>query len=394
MKILLIHNYYRQYGGEDAVVDAEKDLLHKYGHNVITYFCNNALIDTYAIYKKIHSYLNMSWSKENYLNIRNLIQREKPDIAHIHNTFFSITPSSYYACKEMNVPVVQTLHNYRFLCPGGNLYTKRKICEECPKCKNFNKSLINGCWRNSTLLTAAVAGMLRCQIQRKTFQHLIDRYIAPSDFCRNKFIEYGYEANKISVKPNFVPAISPKPTSRFGPPYALFVGRLTEEKGVLLLISSWKKLKDFSLKIIGTGELLRKLKILVDRDNLNLDFIGQKGYTEVIEYMKNAAFLIVPSKCFETFGRVIIESFACSTPVIATNFGATGELVEDKKTGLLFEYGNADSLVEQVRYLWNNADLRREMGKNARIVYEQKYTEKENYAVLIDIYKQVLLTKK
>lgn len=388
MKVLFIHNYYQQYGGEDTVVKAEKNLLTSYGNKVTVYSRLNSRVYRYSFLKKVNLYLSTHWSKDDYFDIKNIIQKENPDIAHIHNTFLLITPSAYYACRDSGLPIVQTLHNYRFLCPGGNLYIKGLICEECLKEKSFKKSLANGCWRNSRLLTASVTRMLKYHIDKGTFKNSIDCYIALTEFSKNKFIEAGYDPKKMVVKPNFV-SFDPAKREKVGK-YILFVGRLSEEKGVWLLVNSWNKLNNLPLKIIGTGDLLKDLVKYSRMKKLNIDFLGQKSHEDVLSYIKNAAFVVLPSKCYETFGRVIIESFACSVPVVATKLGAMGELIQDNKTGLLFKEGDRDDLVRKINYLWERKDLIEELGRNAREEYENKYTAEKNYDMLIKIYNQVI----
>ena len=386
MKVLIIHNHYKNRGGEDAVVEAEVALLKKYGHEVIYYTQSNAEIDKYSFLKKIHTFFNSHWSKYNYLKIKELIAATSPDIMHVHNTLLLITPAVYYAAKELGIPVVQTLHNYRFICPNGEFYFKGRICEYCLKNKDLQRSLFYGCWRRSRFLTAIVVKMLRFHESKNTFKDLIDCHIALSEFSRDKFIAAGYAPDKITVKPNFVSSV---PEETQGPKmdkYALFVGRLSEEKGVRFLVKCWEAISHIPLKIMGTGELLQELKISARRKRLNIEFLGEKENEEVAKYIKNSSFTIFPSQWYEPFGRVIIESFACGIPVIASSIGAAQELVSDHKTGLLFMPADRDDLIKKVNYLWGNAALLKRMGENARAEYLLKYTEEINYEKLMRIY--------
>jgi len=384
MKVLIIHNHYKNRGGEDAVVQGEGTLLEKYGHQVFYYARSNSEIDKYRFFKKVFTFLNAHWSRYSYLKIKELIANEKPDVVHIHNSFLLITPAVYFACKESGIPVIQTLHNYRFICPNGEFYLKGKICEYCLKSKNFNKSLFYGCWRRSRLLTAIAVRILR--FHEKTFKNFIDCYIALSDFSRNKFIQAGYPPDKIIVKPNFVSFISEETKSAKAVKYALFVGRLSQEKGIRFLTECWKEIKHIPLKVIGTGELLDELKNLAKRKKLNIDFLGEKESKEVVQYIKNSSFVIFPSEWYETFGRVIIESFACGIPVIASRIGAMQELVSDHKTGLLFMPSDKNDLIKKVNYLWGNTEVLKQMGENAKAEYMLKYTEEINYEQLMSIY--------
>jgi glycosyltransferase involved in cell wall biosynthesis len=389
MKVLIIHNHYKNYGGEDAVVEAEKRLLMKHGHQVIYYSRSNAEFDKYNYVKKIGALFNLHWSNQEYLNIQELIKKHSPDIAHIHNTFYLITPSVYFACKDSGVPIVQTMHNYRFLCSNGKLYAKGRICESCLRKSSFNPGIFHGCWKGSRLLTCALAKMLRVHKQRGTFKKLIDCYVALTEFSKSKFVEAGYASDKIVVKPNFISGIPEIKSDKKPGEYALFVGRLSSEKGVSFLINSWGRIRSIPLKIIGNGELFKKLKKYSLKRGMNIEFLGEKNNEEVIKYIKNSAFTIFPSEWYETFGLVIIESFACGIPVIASRIGAMQELVSDKKTGLLFNPGDTHDFVKQVEYLWGNVGLIKQMGENARQEYINKYTEEKNYENLMSIYTKV-----
>ncbi len=393
MKILQIHNHYKCHGGEDEVFTAERAMLKQYGHKVISYECINAKIDKYSFFKKINIYFNMHWSEDNYLKIKKFIRKEKPDIAHIHNTFLLITPSVYYACKELNVPIVQTLHNYRFLCPGANFYRSGHICEECLKRKNFRKGILNGCWRNSKLLTAAVARMLRFHYKKGTFKNLIDCYITLSKFSRNKFIEAGFDAEKIAVKPNFVYPDSG--TEEGSKQYMLFVGRLSPEKGIQTLLRAWQDLKRIPLKIVGSGPLKDKIETLIRKSNLrNVELLGYQSHNETMSLIKKARCLIFPSEWYECFPVTIIEAFACGIPVVASHLGAMKEIVHHEKTGLHFIPGDSKDLRSKIKWVLKNPKKMEEIGKQAKKEYEQKYTAEKNYGILINIYKKTIKNSK
>ena len=380
--ILLTHNLYRIPGGEDAAFNAEKNLLESKGHRVITFIEDNARLNGRNPLKV----LNMIWSRSAYRKIKHLIMDTKPDVAHFHNTFFMISPSAYYACKEEGVPVVQTLHNYRLICPGALLMRGGTTCEDCVGKSVPWRGVLNACWRGSYIGTALVTSMLTLHRLLKTWQEKVDIYIALTEFAKKKFIEGGLPAEKIVVKPNFV---YPDPgKGDHGGKYVLFVGRLSQEKGLPTLLRAWKNLKDIPIKIVGEGPLMSEIKSLAGREGLdNLEFLGRKPREEVFRLMKDALMLVFPSEWYEGFPMTIAEAFATGLPVVASRLGAMAEIVEDGRTGLLFEAGNPEDLADKVRWGWENPERMKAMGIEARKEFEDKYTAEKNYEMLMEIYK-------
>jgi len=387
MKVLVIHNRYVEAGGEDVAVRSEIQILRDAGHKVITYERSNEEIKGFSLFKKISFLISgIGYSKNAYKEITDIIQREKPDIAHIANIFFVISPSVYYALRDNGVPVVQTIHNYRPFCLNGLFYRKGRICEEC-SVNNFFPAIINRCGKGSFLLTFFLARALRGHFRKRTFYDKVDVYIAPTEYCKNKFIKAGFSEDKIFIKPNaFKGSVKPRENFRN---YALFLGRLIDYKGLSILISAYKKLEDYHLKIIGGGPLFNEIKRAASTSN-SIEVLGRLPHEEAIEYLKNAAFLIFPSECYETFGIVVIEAFACGVPVLARDIGGIRELVSDGETGILFKYKDIDDLTEKIEYLTGNKDLLVKMKKNARKTYEEKYTVQKNYEALMNIYKKAI----
>jgi glycosyltransferase involved in cell wall biosynthesis len=329
----------------------------------------------------------MAWSERTYQEVRELIRQEKPDIAHVHNIFVVISPSVYYALDEAGIPVVQTLHNYRLICPNATLYRNGKICEKCIGGGNFMPVIVNRCWRDSFLLSYFLVKTLNRHIKSKTFCEKIHRYITLSEFSRAKFIQAGFQGEKISVKPNFL-EIDVQEKEYFGN-FALFVGRLVEYKGVNTLISAFARLNKYHLKIIGDGPLRNKIKkMLKFMDNVEL--LGELPRDKVIEYMKNCRFLIFPSQCYENMPLTIIEAFSCGVPVIASRMGATSEIIKHGITGLLFDPFSVEDLISKIVWAWSNHEKIKEIGKRGRMEYEEKYTEEKNYNILMSIYNSVL----
>jgi glycosyltransferase involved in cell wall biosynthesis len=383
MKILIIHNRYKFEGGEEAMVSAEIDLLRNKGHEVVISELNNNAINKYSILQKLKLPFRVIWSRDFYKQVRSIIIKENPDIAHVHNTFFLMSPSVYYACRDEKVPVVQTLHNYRFLCPLGTLYRNGKICRECLD-KNLLMSIKYKCGSKSKLWTLAMLCILKFHYRKHTFKKFIDTYIALTDFSKQQFVNGGFDGEKIKVKPNFMnfdPTVSSERER-----YILYVGRLSPEKGTDILLEAWKKLDYLPLKLIGTGISYKELQSYVKKHSLNIEILGKKPHHEVMDYIKKSLILVLPSRCNENFPLTLVEAFACGTPVIASRTGALAEIIEHGKTGLLFDPGSPGDLAEKVKLVYQNTKMAEAMSKNARYEYESKYTAQRNYEMLMSIY--------
>ncbi|MBL7197503.1 MAG: glycosyltransferase family 4 protein [Candidatus Omnitrophica bacterium] len=383
MKILIIHNRYLEEGGEDRAVNAEVTLLRKFGHTVFFYERSNKEIEDFSLSKKISLVTkNIAWSKDSYREVKKLIKKEKPDIVHIHNIFILISPSIYDAFKEENIPIVQTLHNYRFVCSKGILYRNGRICEECIE-GNFTPSLVHKCWRNSYFLSYFLARILKVHFKNKTFKKKIDCYIALSKFSKDKFVEAGFPEEKIFIKPNFLELDVEGKSDIYN--FALFVGRLVDYKGMDTLITAFRKLDKYYLKIIGDGPLYKELKKETVSMN-NIELLGKLSYKKTIEYIRKCRFVIFPSECYENLPFVIIESFACGTPVIASRLGAMEEIIEDGCTGLFFKPGDSENLATKVKWARVHKEEMQVMGEEARREYYKKYKAEKNYETLIGIY--------
>jgi glycosyltransferase involved in cell wall biosynthesis len=389
MKILLAHNSYQEPGGEDVVFRAEGHLLREAGHEVSEYRRDNGEIEGYSKVRRLALIGRPVWASDSYRDFHALLRRNRPEIVHVHNTFPLISPSIFWACRKEGVPVVNTLHNYRLLCPRGNLLRAGKPCEDCIT-GNYWQGVVHGCYRNSRVETAPVALMLTLHHASKTWTRMVDHYIAPSAFARNQFLKAGFPAGQITVKPNFV---DPDPGQRTGDgSYALFIGRLSPEKGVDTLLRAWRKLpKTHTLRIVGDGSLRARLESEADGDGLsNVKFMGRLSHEQGIEVMKGARFVIFPSEWYETFGLGIAEAFACGVPAVVSRLGAMQEIVQEGHTGFLFQPGDSDDLARTVARAWNQPEHMRRLGAHARSEYETKYTAAVNYRQLLEIYEQVI----
>ena len=388
MKILIIHNHYLEKGGEDKVVSSEKSLLEEHGQEIILYVRSNEDIKRLSFFKKIIFVLReLNFSTAVYKEIKEIVRKERPDIAHIHNIFLSITPSVYLALKEENVPIVQSLHNYRFFCLKGTFFNKGKICEKC-KNKQFFNAVAGKCWRDSLLISFFLARLL---YKGRSFLEMIDSYIVMSKFSREKFIEFGLDKKRMYLKTNFL-TIEPQENKQ-DDNYALFIGRLVDYKGIGTLVEAFKITPSFNLKIIGDGPLKKEVNNFTSSRN-NIEWLGRMGEDSVFEAIKHSSFLVFPSECYENMPVVIMESFAFSKPVLASNLGAIKEFVIDGANGILFESGDAKDLAAKVSYLFSHPKERIEMGKNANKFYREQFNKEKNYRDLMNIYTETISLKK
>jgi glycosyltransferase involved in cell wall biosynthesis len=389
MKIVQVHNTYQQPGGEDVVVESERRLLESEGHQVIPYLRSNMELQNASALARIAIVPRMVWSSESRRDFAALLDAQRPDVVHIHNTFMVISPSIYSACSERKIPVVQTLHNFRLLCPSATFYRDGHVCEECVD-HGLLRGVGHACYRDSRAATASVALMIAVHRKLNTWRDCVTCFIALTEFQKQKFVASGFPSEKFTVKPNFV---DPDPCERANTgEYAVYVGRLAEEKGLRVLLNAWKQLRTpYPLQIVGDGPERAGLETQArDLQLSGVTFRGRLSRSETMAAIKNARFIVVPSTWYETFGMILAESFACGTPVLCSRLGAMAEIVTDQCTGLHFTPGDAQDLAHKVEWAWEHpADLA-SMGRTARAKYESDYTAKRNYSLLMQIYEQAM----
>jgi glycosyltransferase involved in cell wall biosynthesis len=389
MKVLLAHNKYRTSApsGEDIAVGNERRMLESRGVEVVAFErCNDDLDDS-SLMSKTAIAVNTIWSQRSRSELRQVLRKARPDIVHVHNTFSMLSPSVYGACKAEGVPVVQTLHNFRFFCPSALFLRDGKPCEDCLD-KSLLQSVRYRCYRGSLGATATLAAMLTLHRTIGTYSRDIDRYITLTQFARRKVAKGGIAEHKLVVKPNFVP--NPPPPGRGDGGYVVFVGRLLEGKGTETLVAAWRNLPSVKLKIIGDGALRPGLEAIARSENLNIEFAGMQNRAVVLEAVSNAQLLIVPSEWYEGFPMVIAESFACGTPVLASSIGSLEELVDEGVTGRKFTAADSEGLANAVRVMSADGPGLHRMRINARAYFDAHLTEQANYTELMNIYSGVL----
>ena len=383
MKVLMCHNYYQQPGGEDESFAQEVELLRSHGHPVICFTRHNNAIKEMG---RLRSAMKTIWNRQSSRELRRVIRRERPDIMHCTNTFPLISPSAYYAAKAEGVAVVQSLRNYRLLCPGAFLLRNGTTCGDCIGAKVAWRAVKHRCYRNSRTASAVVAAKLALHRAMGTWNKAVDAYYALTEFSRQRFIEGGLPEKKLAVKPNFLHP-DPKPGNGGGG-YAIFVGRLSPEKGVETLLAAWTRLgARIPLKIVGDGPLRNKVSGAA-RNHEMISRLGPRDGAEVLSLVSEAAFLVIPSLWYEGFPRTILEAFAKGTPVVASKLGSMAELVKDGRTGVHFQPGDADDLANKVTKLLANPKQLAAMRHAVRDEYLRHYTAETNYTTLMSIYQR------
>ncbi len=374
MKVMIVHNRYRIRGGEDSVVENESAMLKNHGHELVTYIRSND-----EIKGGLKAAVNSLFSVKTYREIKKLIREEKPDIVHVHNTIHVISPAVYYAAVSEKVPVVQTLHNFRLLCPNGEFYREGHVCEDCVKC-GLGCALKHKCYRGSFAQTLVmVVSML---LHRMTGIYKKLNYIALSDFDRSKFPKL----KKLSVKPNFTQDAGDGEYDP-GSDYYIFIGRIEENKGIATVARAFRE-NGKKLVIIGDGSCAGRLKKYIIKHGLdNIEYKGSLSHEETMAYLAGAKALLASSTWYETFGMTVIEAFARGVPVIANDFGNMGALVTEGVTG--HKYGHSADAMNECIEKFENCD-RVSLSKNALKEYADKYTEEKNYRRLMEIYEEAM----
>lgn len=384
MRILAVHNNYRLPGGEEQIFAAEAALLEAHGHDVFRYTLDNDDISTVNPFQLAK---NTIWNSTVYRDLRSLIRHNQPQIAHFHNTFPLISPAAYYAARDEGVAVIQTLHNYRLLCPNALFFREGRVCEDCLGRVLPWPGIVHGCYRGNRRDSAMVAATTSFHTSIGTWTKAVDRFIVISQFAMHKFIQGGLPADKLVLKPNFLYPVPAPGEGKGG--YAVYVGRLSIEKGLGVLLAAWKQLdRPFPLKILGDGPMA-DLVTQAAVEMPEIEWLGRRPSAEVYDIVGNAALLVFPSEWYETFGQVAIEAFAKGTPVIASNIGAIPELV-NAQSGRLFQPGDPADLAAKINGLLAQPQELARLRLTARAEFEAKYTADINYHQLLTIYQSAI----
>ena len=387
MNILLAHNFYKFFAGEDSIALREKGLLEENKEQVYFYTKDNKETDSYNLNKKINFFAQTIFSSSTKKELKTIIKDFKPDIAYTHNIFPLISPSIFHTLHAESIPCVQNVQDYRWLCPNGVFYINDSICE---KCKNgaFWNAIRYKCFRDSFLLSGLYATTIGTNRLSGVFKK-IDAFVCTTEFNKQKLMEAGIEEKRLFIKPNYLDITNIEPSVGTGN-HIIFLGRLSQEKGLWTLIKAFEKIKDLQLKIVGTGPLEHPLRKYIKENSINnISIEGFKEGDEKNNLIKNALFMVFPSEWYEHFPIVLLEAFAFGKPVIASDIGNMPLIVENEKSGLHFKAGDIDDLIEKIRILsQNNSEITR-MGEFARKKIETYYTPEINYKILKSIFQKV-----
>ncbi|MFN0088685.1 MAG: glycosyltransferase [Acidimicrobiales bacterium] len=379
MRILVVHNAYRQAGGEDAVVARDVALLRERGHDVATFIeANDAIGGPFA---RALVAARATYATAPRDRLAAMIAACRPDVVHAHNLFPLLSPAIYDACRDARVPVVQTLHNYRLICPAATLLRDGRPCELCVTGSAY-QAVRYGCYRGSRLGSLAVARLVEHHRRAGTWSSKVDRFVALSRFAKGRLVAGGLPAELIAVSGNFAADRGPPDdgAERHG---LLYVGRLGEEKGIRVLLAAAAR-AGVALRVAGDGPLAPLVRAAA-----GVTFLGPLAAGAVAAEMARAAALVVPSLWYEAFPMVLVEAFAAGLPVLASGLGSLAELVEDGVTGRHVTPGSADALADAMVWAVANGAVLAGMGRRARAIYEAEHTPDAAYARMVAIYRSV-----
>lgn len=384
-RILLVHNHYKISGGEDTVVENERRLLEEHGHEVLLYTRSNQEMETFSGIRKLALPFTSIFSLKTYREVKKMILEKRIDIVHVHNTLSLISPSVYYAAFACKKPVVQTIHNFRLLCPAATFLRKGQVCEDCVD-KGLGCAVRYACYRDSKLQSLMSVIILKLHRMLGTYGRLF--YICLTDFNKEKLLLLNHKGKErikkeqVFVKPNFV-RVSPVKSVVKKDQY-LYIGRLEQLKGIHILLEAWKESPEKPLLICGSGPKEDWAHDYVRKNHMDqVTFMGQCPREKVLQLLAESKALVIPSLCYEGQPMVILESYAMGTPVIASDLGNVGSMVQEGITGLTFACGDAKALAGAVN------QMEKQNAWDTRSVYEERYTAEKNYAMLREIYGKV-----
>ena len=392
MRVLLTHNFYGSGApsGENQVFEIERDLLQSRGHEVAEFTRHSDQIRGQGAWGAIKGAAATPWNPWSARAIRQAVERFRPDVVHVHNTFPLISPSVFHALAGTGVARVLTLHNYRLFCPAAIPMRAGKVCTDCLDQRSVLPALQHGCYRNSRLATVPLALNVALHRAAGTWAHQVDAFITLSDFQRQRLVDAGLPASRVHVKPNFYPGNPVVVPWAQRKPYVVFAGRLTAEKGVATLMRAWHLWGQDApeLRVLGDGELRGELAQTAT--GLPVRFMGQVSANVAQEQISEASLLVLPSEWFEGFPMVVREAFAFGTPVAVSDLGPLPSIVQHGESGVVFEAANPTALLQELRRVWSTPGLLAALGNGARSAFEAHYTEESNYQMMMMIYQKAI----
>lgn len=387
MRVLSVHNRFRQYAGSDIVAETDEQLFAQHGE-VASYIRRSEEIASVGHWQKALVGLQTLYSQRTVSDITELIGDFRPDIAYVHNVFPLISPSLYHVLHRHGIPSVHVIHDFRLWCPNSRFYVNGEVCQSCLM-GNYWPAVRKRCVKGSGAQSALYGASL--YLNRKAhFTDKIGGYICLTEFAKKLLLESGIPEDKIHVCPNHID------TSSFTPQYGggrfvLYLGGLYRDKGVMTIAKAFAQLPHIPVKFVGAGDAEQELRDYINQNQLtNLEIVGFRNGQEKQEYLRNSMFTIMASQCYETFGLVVLEAFASGKPVVASAIGAIPHIVQDHDTGLLFKSQDSDDLAAKVRWLYERPEEIERMGRKARALVEGKYDSRFRYGALLDIFQKVI----
>lgn len=395
MKILAIHNFHRKgsASGDDQVFKSETALLESYGHTVVKYTVSNDEFDNAGVVGKIMSTFGMLWSFKHYNAVQEIIEKEQPDIVHIHTFFPLLSPSILYAAQRIGVPVIATLHDTRFVCPCSTSLRGTHLCNACGDGHYFRMCKY-GCFKSSRLQSFFVAGIFKYHRIRRSFYNQIDKYICLNENQIKLLTDIGFDKKKIVKKYNFVPDaeanLEEVKMAELPNRYVIFYGRIGEEKGIRILMQIWNnpRMNNIPLVVMGGGPLEEEFKAWAENKS-NIYFLGYTQHDRCLGIVKGGEFVVFPSIWYEGCSMVEIETESLGKALVATDLGFSVEAIENGVNGYKVPLNDVEGFIDVITELWKNPEQCKELGKNAREDYESKYLPEDNYHQLIAVYKNL-----
>ena len=380
--VALVYNHFRTPGGDAVVFEAEAELLRARGWRVVT--ISDATPDVLSLGQKIALGADAVWSRRWRRRFRSVMTQLRPDVVHVHNSFPVMSPSILHAAKEGGAKVVQTLHDFRLVCPSALCFRDGAACEDCVGRTVAWPALAHACYRDSRVETLAPVAMLGVHRALGTWDRSVDRFLAPSQTQRDVLVRGGIPAARIRIVPNFV---DPDPGQRKGGGgYCLYVGTISQHKGIGTMLKAWAGLSDIPLKVVGSPASDHEGSRIGSIDVPGVEYLGRRPRHEVLRLMHDARLLIFPSTWYEVAPMAVLEAFACGVPAVASRTGALAELIDDGREGLLFAPGDPDDLAAKVRSAWTHREDAQRMGAEARCAFERRFTADAHYALLCEAY--------
>lgn len=387
MRILSVHNQFRQSGGADIVAAADEKLFAEHAEIARYSRSSNEIVSAGAL-EKAQVGIDTIYSRRTVREITELAQSFRPDIAYVHNVFPLVSPSVYDALHKLGIPSVHVIHDFRLWCPNSRFYLKDGPCQRC-QLGNYWPAIQNRCVQGNTGYSALYAASLFLN-DRKGLKQKIGGYICLTQFAKNLLLQSQIPEAKIYVCPNHIDTGAFTPQYGEGR-YVLYLGGLYRDKGVMTVAKAFAQLPHIPLKFVGAGDAEQELREFIGEHGLtNVEIAGFKSGEEKLECLRNSLFTIVPSQCYETFGLVVLEAFASGKPVVASAISSLPYIVESQQTGLLFQPQNADDLAAKVRWLYERPEEIEKMGRRARQVVEQKYDSALRFPSLRAIFEDVI----